>query len=226
MTPEERQLIAGLFDRLRSFGRPEKDGQAEALISQSVRAIPDVPYMLVQSTLIQERALEAANTRLQEAEERVRELEEEQLQRRPSGSGSFLGGLFGGRGNADHPPSASPPYGNQSPWSGSHSQQPPATAPPAPGGFMRSAMTTAAGVAGGMLAAGAIRDMLGGSAHANAVNTAGTDQVRRDHEALARQDAEDDAQSDARDQDARDDAKADAEADAADARSDSDDTAI
>ena len=87
MTPEERRLITSLFDRLRSFGRPEKDKQAEALINQSGRAIPDVPYMLVQSTLIQEQALEAANTRLQEAEERVRELEEE-LQRRPSGSGA------------------------------------------------------------------------------------------------------------------------------------------
>ena len=85
-------------------------------------------------------------------------------------------------------------------------------------------MTTAAGVAGGMLVAGAIRDMLGGSAHANTANTAGTDQARRDHEALARQDAEDDAHSDARDQDARDDEKADAEDDAADDRPDSDDT--
>jgi len=38
---------------------------------------------------------------------------------------------------------------------------------PAGGGFMRSAMTTAAGVAGGMLLAEGIRNMLGGSsAHA------------------------------------------------------------
>ena len=222
MTPEERQLITSLFDRLRSFGRPEKDKQAEALINQSVGAIPDVPYMLVQSTLIQEQALETANARLQEAEERVLELEEE-LQRRRSGSGSFLGGLFGGRGTTDHAPSASPP-GSQSPWSwpGSPSQQLPTTAAPAPGGFMRSAMTTAAGVAGGMLAAGALRDMLGGGAHANTANTAGTDKARRDHVALARQDAEDDA----RDQDARDDAKADTEDGATDDRSDSDDTTI
>ena len=177
--------------------------------------------MLVQSTLIQEQALETANARLQEAEERVLELEEE-LQRRRSGSGSFLGGLFGGRGTTDHAPSASPPYGSQSPWPGSPSQQLPTTAAPAPGGFMRSAMTTAAGVAGGMLAAGALRDMLGGGAHANTANTAGTDKARRDHVALARQDAEDDA----RDQDARDDAKADTEDGAADDRSNSDDTTI
>lgn len=153
MTPQERQLITGLFDRVRGFGGPKKDREAEALINQSVRAIPDAAYMLVQSTLIQEQALEAANTRLQETEQRMRELEEE-LQRRPSGSGSFLGGLFGGRGTADHPPSAPAPQGSQSPGSGSPPQQPPETAPPAPGGFMRSAMTTAAGVAGGMLVLG------------------------------------------------------------------------
>lgn len=64
--------------------------------------------MLVQSTLIQEQALEAANTRLQETEERMRVLEEE-LQRRPSVSGSFLGGLFGGGGAANHPQVHHPP---------------------------------------------------------------------------------------------------------------------
>ena len=224
MTPQERELITGLFERMRGFGAPAKDREAETLINHSVGANSNALYMLVQTTLIQEQALEAANNRLREAEEQVRTLEEEQ-QRRPSGPGSFLGGLFGGRRTTEPALRPPPPDSSQSPWSGRPSQDPP-TAPPAPGGFMRSAMTTAAGVAGGMLAAGAIRDMLGGSAHANTANTAGTDQARRDHEALARQDAEDDAQSDARDEDARDDAKADAEADAADDRPDSDDTAI
>ena len=37
MTTEERQLITSLFDRLRSFGRPEKDKQAEALIQSICR---------------------------------------------------------------------------------------------------------------------------------------------------------------------------------------------
>ena len=71
-------------------------------------------------------------------------------------------------------------------------------------------MTTAAGVAGGMLAAGAIRDMLGGGAHANAAHAA---EGRQDQEALRRKDAEDDARADARDQDAQDDAEADAKDD-------------
>ena len=51
MTPDERQLIKGLFDRMRGFGPVEKDRDAEALINDSVRQIPDATYMLVQSVL-------------------------------------------------------------------------------------------------------------------------------------------------------------------------------
>jgi hypothetical protein len=63
MTPDERQLITGLFDRMRAFALPQKDREAETLINQAVRAMPDAPYMLVQSVLVQEQALEAANAR-------------------------------------------------------------------------------------------------------------------------------------------------------------------
>ena len=99
MTPEEQQAITGLFDRMRDFSAPEKDREAEALINQCVRTFPDASYMLVQSTLTQEHALEAGNYRLQELEERARILEEK-LQR-PSGSGSFLGRMFAGRSTPD-----------------------------------------------------------------------------------------------------------------------------
>jgi len=51
MTPEERQLISGLFERMRSYGAPDKDRDAEALIAREVRANPDATYMLVQSVL-------------------------------------------------------------------------------------------------------------------------------------------------------------------------------
>ncbi len=179
MTPEERELINGLFERMRSFGAPEKDRDAEALISQGVRATPDAAYMLVQSVLVQEQALQEAGSRIQALEEQVRDLQGGR--ERTSGSGSFLGGLLGTGRAASEPRSGSVPqigaratpsaYDDRRPWS------PPQNAPPqqpasppqaAGGGFLRSAMATAAGVAGGMLAAGAIRDMLGGgSAHAN-----------------------------------------------------------
>src|SRR5262249_8807288 len=132
--------------------------------------------------------------------------------------GSFLGGLFGrGRSTADEPaasrdPSmadhAKPSVGDQSPWSQRQSpSQQSAPAPPGSGGFLQQAMTTAAGVAGGTLAAGAIRDLLGGRAHANPAHVG---DARRDREAQARQDQEDDARADAREQDAQDDAEADA----------------
>ncbi len=177
MTPDERRLITDLFDRMRSFGGPEKDREAEALINQSVRAVPDAPYMLVQSVLVQEQALEAANGRVQELEERVRALEDGGSSRAQS-SGSFLGGLFG-TGRPAIPPRSSVPeigsratpyaYGNQPQGAqpGPQSQPPPQPAPAASGGFMRSALTTAAGVAGGMLLADSIRGMLGGHAQAS-----------------------------------------------------------
>ena len=76
MTPEERQLITGLFDRMRGFALAGKDGEAEALIKQQVGSLPDAPYMLVQSVLVQEHALQQADSRIKELEEQVRALEE------------------------------------------------------------------------------------------------------------------------------------------------------
>ena len=97
MTPEERQLITGLFDRMRGFALTGKDGEAEALIKQQVGSLPDAPYMLVQSVLVQEHALQQADSRIKELEEQVRALEEAPQRAPAPGAGSFLGGLFGSR---------------------------------------------------------------------------------------------------------------------------------
>jgi len=180
MTPEERQLITDLFQRMREHGAPEKDREAEALINQSVRANPDAAYMLVQSVLVQEQALQAANDRVLELEEQLRSLEEGD---RPRGtrSGSFLGGFWGSGRREEEPRSSVPQVGaratpsaydsrgeSRTPWSQSPPPQQPAPAASSGGGFMRSALTTAAGVAGGMLLADSVRNMLGGgAAHAN-----------------------------------------------------------
>lgn len=178
MTPEERRLIDGLFDRMRTYGAPEKDRDAEAAISQAVRAMPDAPYMLVQSVLAQEYALQEAGKRIEDLEAQVRALNE-QAQRPAAGSGGFLGGLLGGGRPAPDRVTSVPPIGSRAVPSGAperpsawaaggqarQEQQPP---PAAGGGFLRSAMATAAGVAGGMLAAGAIQNMLGGSGSSTA----------------------------------------------------------
>jgi hypothetical protein len=181
MTPEERQLITGLFDRMRNVEPTEKDREAETLISQSVRAMPDAPYMLVQSVLVQDQALQQADARIRQLEERVRALD--QPARTGSGGGSFLGGLFGG-GRSSEPqarPTSVPPIGGRPAPAGGGPQtwgQPPAgqpwgqptagMAPPQPapragGGFLQSAISTAAGVAGGVLLADSIRGMMHGS---------------------------------------------------------------
>ena len=216
MTPEERQMITGLFDRMRSYGTPDKDREAEAIISDAMRSTPDAAYMLVQSVLVQEHALQEAGNRIKDLEEQVRSLQGGGQER--AGSGSFLGGLFGGGRPVSQPGASSVPVigsrapapsaydqDQQRPWAQAASQQ--QSAPPASGGFMRSAMATAAGVAGGMLAAGAIRDLMGGNANANTTantpaanpssgtDTASAEQAQQDREQDARQDASDDDSS-------------------------------
>jgi uncharacterized protein len=206
MTPEERQMITGLFDRMRSYGTPQKDREAETVINDGVRSTPDAAYMLVQSVLVQEHALQEAGNRIKDLEEQVSTLRNAGQERAPE-SGSFLGGLFGGGRPASQPgPSSVPVIGSrapapsaydqdqQRPWSQSPPQQQPGFGG---GGFLRSAMATAAGVAGGMLAAGAIRDLMGGTANANtpAATNASTEQARQDREQDARQDASDTEQA-------------------------------
>jgi hypothetical protein len=182
MTPEERQLITGLFERMRNYGTPEKDREAEQIINDAVRSTTDAPYMLVQSVLVQEHALREAENRIRDLEEQVRSLQGTGQQTRASGSGSFLGGLLGGGRPVSQPSSTSvPPIGSRAaPYASDQDQQRPGSQAgpppqqPASGGFLRSAMATAAGVAGGVLAAGAIRDLLGGS-NANASTGGGND---------------------------------------------------
>ncbi len=108
MTPDERQLISGLFDRMRSNGPVEKDRDAESLINQAVRQTPDAGYLLVQSVLAQEHYLQQAGGRIEELEARLRDLEDEmanmqQSRQAPQRGGSFLGGLFGGGQAAPQP---------------------------------------------------------------------------------------------------------------------------
>ena len=178
MQADERQLITDLFERMRSFGPVEKDRDAEALIVQQARQNPDAGYMLVQSVLVQEQALAQQQARIEELEAQVRQLQQTQSRAAPqpaqsSGGGSFLGGLFGGNRSANVPASGrSAPAPAASPWGNANARpmaaQPMAQGAPAQGGgFMRSAMATAAGVAGGMLAANAISGMMRGNSGEN-----------------------------------------------------------
>ena len=62
MSPEERQMLADLFERIRANASASRDPQAEAFINDAVRAQPYAPYVLAQTVLVQQQALRAART--------------------------------------------------------------------------------------------------------------------------------------------------------------------
>jgi uncharacterized protein len=69
MTPQERQLVDDLFDRLAKLESTPRDPDASAAIAQGLRSAPNAAYALVQTTLLQDEALKRANGRIQELEQ-------------------------------------------------------------------------------------------------------------------------------------------------------------
>jgi hypothetical protein len=176
MTPQEKELLTTLLDRVKNAPRQDKDPEADALIRQAMTAQPDLPYYLTQTVLIQDLSLHQAQQRIADLE---KQLADAQQAAKPS-VGSFLGGLFGSR-----PPAQASGPTQAGPWTRSPQV---ATAPPAPpygqpgyapqpgygqppmgggfmggagGGFLRSAAATAAGVAGGALLFQGIESLFG-----------------------------------------------------------------
>ena len=164
MTPEERNLIIELFDRLSTLEDAQRDPEAERLIRDGLRQAPNAAYTLVQTVLVQDEALKQADFRIRELEGAV--------QGSP-GSTSFLGnmretvlGQGTGRGSV---PSVRP-GGTSSVWSTGAPAMPagpgPGAAPgPAPaqmgGSFLGTAAAAAAGMIGGSLLMGGIRSAMG-----------------------------------------------------------------
>ena len=68
MTPQERQLIDDLFDRVSKLESAPRDSDAMAAIAQGLRQAPNAVYALVQTVLLQDEALKRANSRIQELE--------------------------------------------------------------------------------------------------------------------------------------------------------------
>jgi uncharacterized protein len=186
MTPEEQNLIENLFDRLRQADVSPKDPQAEQLIGAKTTALPSAPYLLAQAVIVQEHALANAQAKIAELENRLTTAGQNT---QPSGGGSFLSGvskLFGG-GKPTPPPPPAPHYQQvpssgyqQVPGTGAGAVPPPIPmspqnlpypstvnlAPSAGGGFLKSALTTAAGVAGGAALFQGIESLLGHNAGA------------------------------------------------------------
>ncbi|HEX2353167.1 MAG: DUF2076 domain-containing protein [Hyphomicrobiales bacterium] len=183
MTPEERNLVIELFDRLATLEDAQRDPEAERLIRDGLRQAPNAPYALVQTVLVQDEALKRADARIRELEGAVATDTEPR-------DASFLGGmrdsLFGkreGRGSVPsvrsaEPASTSAPVspawhtGTQAPMPAA-TQAPmpvaPAGVPGAPGGsFLGTAAAAAAGVIGGSLLMSGIRSLMGNPQGAHA----------------------------------------------------------
>lgn len=166
MTPQERQLIDSLFDRLATLEGEPRDAQAMAAIADGLRRAPSAAYALVQTVLLQDEALSRAN-------ERIEELERETAAAAPA-AGGFLdpmrGTLFGqGQPRGSVPPSGVA-AGERPAWNSGavldRMQQPPMQpdARPAGGGgsFLGTAAAAAAGAVGGSLLMNSIRGLMGG----------------------------------------------------------------
>jgi len=176
MTPEERNLINGLFDRLSQASGQAKDAEADQLIRSKIAEIPAAPYLFVQSTLVMQQALSNAQSRIAALEKQVAEANP--ASGTQPGGGSFLAGvasLFGGGQSHAQParvPSP-PPLPPQAPMQPAQSQpyqqpsQPYGYPPQVPqqagrgGGFLQGALSTAAGVAGGALLFQGIENLIG-----------------------------------------------------------------
>ena len=193
MTPQERQLVDDLFDRLSKTESAPRDPDAAAAIAQGLRSAPNAIYPLVQTVLLQNEALRRADDRIQQLEN--------QLQGAPQqgqGGGGFLdsmrGAIFGQGQSGGSVPNVRPPdIGNSRPvWNSGqvlqqterHDQQSgygqpqgggygqPYGGPQAPGGGMMGGGMMGAGSGGSSFlgtAAAAAAGMVGGSLLLNSI---------------------------------------------------------
>lgn len=186
MTQQEEQLLNGLIQRVNGTQLQTKDDEAERLLQTSFARNPDALYILCQTVLVQQFAMEKTQGDLEAARAEI-----QRLQQAGGGEkhGSFLGNLLGL--NKDEPASRAPvqtqpqygaPAGYQPvpnapqaqaqygyppqqpgyPTQGGYYQQ----APPmgggvfgGGGGFLQGAMQTAAGVVAGEMAFRALEDV-------------------------------------------------------------------
>lgn len=157
MTPQERQLVEDLFDRLARLEKAPRDAEAERVIAEGLRQAPNAIYPLVQSVLVQDEALKRADAR-------IRELTGEDAE--PTTSSGFLDSMRQAlTGRSTSVPTvrsnAADPRWN------SGGALPNANAAPAQGGgygggsFLGTAAASAAGVIGGALLLNSISSMFG-----------------------------------------------------------------
>jgi hypothetical protein len=208
MTPQERQLVDDLFDRLSKVENAPRDPDAVAAMAQGLRIAPNAIYPLVQTVLLQDEALRRANAHIQE-------LEAASAPQQDRGGGfldTMRDTILGQSQPRGSVPNVRPPdVGSRPVWNsgqvmqqaqspgqydqGPYGQPYGAAQPPMGGGgsFLGTAAAAAAGMVGGSLLLGGIRSMMGGSRHgfgdANAMGeraTGGSSSTDQSDSSLAR----------------------------------------
>ncbi|EHH69137.1 DUF2076 domain-containing protein [Gluconobacter morbifer] len=185
MNNEERDLISRFIARVggaqqgSSFGQqqtpalPPIDPEADRFIADNFQKYPEARYRITQMAVVQEAALAQAQNRIRQLEFQLQQAQQQIAQLQQQGGNKSSGGLFGGLFGGNKQANAAPPPG----WGANQSAPPPNYAaggpqnygyPPGyqPGmfqrggtGFLGSALTTAAGVAGGMMTANALEGL-------------------------------------------------------------------
>lgn len=136
MTQDERNMLTDLANKFAQTPAPPKDPEAEDFIRTRIGSRPDALYLMTQTVLIQ-------NLALQHAQQQIQDL---QRSGQSGSSGSFLGGT--------QAPPRNPAYGGggQQYSAPPPPQYAPAPAPSGAPSFLKGAAQTAAGVAAGALA--------------------------------------------------------------------------
>jgi len=188
MSPEEKNVIGGIFERLKTAATAQRDPEAEKFIADQIKLQPYAPYVMAQAVYAQEQALTGQQQQIEQLQAQIQQLEayvQQVQQTQQQQSGGFLGGLFGGgakpavppmpmqnrapfqRGPMGGPQGGPPPgpWGGQQapaagPWGGQQMQQPQQRGGM---GFLGTAASAAVGVAGGIMAANALSSMFSGN---------------------------------------------------------------
>lgn len=152
MTPQERQLIEELFERLEQMESQPRDPEAERAIAQGLARAPHAIYPLVQTVLVQDEALRMAEDRIRALGGEIEQPQQERgfldsvretlLGPDPRRRGSVP--LVRPQGAPMQPMQPAQDYGSRG------------------GSFLGTAAATAAGVIGGSLLINSLSSMMGG----------------------------------------------------------------
>jgi hypothetical protein len=182
MTPEERDIVGRFIARVGGAQQggfsgassvpatqtalPPIDPEADRFIADQFNANPQARYRITQMAFVQEAALAEAQNRIKRLEYDLQQAQQALQQAQSQGGQRSGGGLFSGLFGGGQPQPPRPAYQPQYAPPPPQPSYPPGYQPgmfrSGGSGFLGSALTTAAGVAGGVLAADALTSMFSG----------------------------------------------------------------